>query len=206
MLALCVQLAVAQLVDPTQLEPRFVLDITYATPNNFTGQTLYPVARCLLRPEVSDMLLRAQRWLDAHAQGHVLMLKDCYRPEHIQKRMWDVVKGTDKAAYVANPYKGTGSVHNYGAAVDLTLAKDGHEIDMGTPYDHLGLLAEPRHEARFLVEGKLTRAQVDNRVLLRRAMTLGGGFLSLKNEWWHFDALQGEALRKKYEKLDVPIE
>lgn len=199
-------LALGALVDVTTVEPKVMLDIRYATADNFTGQVLYPVARCVLRPEVAAMVKRAQAWLDAHAPGHVLLMKDCYRPERIQRRMWDVVKDTKMRGYVANPNSKTGSVHNYGAAVDLTLAKDGVELDMGTPYDHLGILSEPRHEARFVKEGKLTQAQVDNRVLLRRAMTEGGGFRSIPNEWWHFDALQGEALRKTYDKLDVPLE
>ncbi len=198
--------APADLVDAAQKEPRWILDIKYATTDNFTGQKLYPVARCLLRAEVAEMLVRAQKWLDAHHPEHVLMLKDCYRPAHIQHVMWKVVEGTSMQPYVANPNSKTGSVHNYGAAVDLTLAKGGKEVDMGTPYDHLGILAEPRHEARFLAEGKLTQAQVDARHVLRDAMVQGGGFLALPNEWWHFDALQGKALRQKYEKLDVPLQ
>jgi zinc D-Ala-D-Ala dipeptidase len=193
------------LVDVMKLEPRFVLDIRYATTDNFTGKQLYPVARCLLRPEVADKLLVAQKWLDEHERGHVLMLKDCYRPASIQRVLFDAVKGTAKQSYVMNPDSKTGSVHNYGAAVDLTLAKDGRELDMGTAYDHLGVLAEPRHEERFVAEGKLTRAQVAARHVLRDAM-VAAGFRPLSNEWWHFDALQGAALRARYNKLDIPLE
>lgn len=199
-------LGASALVDIKQVEPKVQLDIRYATADNFTGQVLYPVARCILRPEVAQMVKRAQAWLDTNAAGNVLVMKDCYRPEHIQHRMWDVVKDTKMRGYVANPNSKTGSVHNYGAAVDLTLSHDNKELDMGTPYDHLGILSEPRHEARFVAEGKLTQAQVNNRLILRRAMTEGGGFRAISNEWWHFDALQGQALRKKYEKLDVPLE
>ncbi len=196
----------AELVDPTQLEPRLLLDIKYATRDNFTGEKLYPVARCLLRPAVADMLVRAQHYLDAHHPDYVLLLKDCYRPESIQRRMWQVVAGTPMQGYVANPSSKTGSVHNYGAAVDLTLSKDGHEVDMGTPYDHLGVLAQPRYEERFVGEGKLTSQQVANRKVLRDAMVQGGGFKMIRNEWWHFDALQGVALRARYSKLDVPLD
>src|SRR5687768_17421750 len=89
-----------ELVDVTKLDSRLVLDIKYATTDNFTNRKLYPVARCLLRPEVAEMILRAQRWLDAHHAGHMLMLKDCYRPVSIQHVLWDAVKGTPQQGYV----------------------------------------------------------------------------------------------------------
>jgi D-alanyl-D-alanine dipeptidase len=192
------------LVDASTLNPRFVVDIKYATTDNFMGQILYPVGRCLLRPEVATRLQSAQRYLDEHHKGFTLMLKDCYRPRSVQVRMWEKVKGTDKQSYVANP-KG-GSVHNFGAAVDLTLVDaDGAEVDMGTPYDFFGDLAQPRHEEEFLAKGSLTPAQVEHRKILRQAM-VHAGFKSIPNEWWHFDALQGKALRAKYKILDIPLD
>ncbi|MEL6546978.1 MAG: M15 family metallopeptidase [Myxococcota bacterium] len=194
------------LVDVTELDSRWVLDIRYATTDNFTGQVLYPTARCLLRPAVAQMLVQAQGYLDEKHPGFVFRLKDCYRPQSVQRAMWEVVKGTPDQSYVANPYSKTGSVHNYGAAVDLTLnGPDGKEADMGTPYDSFQKLAQPRHEPRFLAQGKLTQAQLDNRLRLRAAMR-HGGFRIIRNEWWHFDALQGAALRKRYKILDVPLD
>lgn len=206
-LALSLAASARELVDVTTLEPRLRLDIKYATADNFTGQVLYPAARCLLRPKVADMLLAAQRYLDAHHPGHTLLLKDCYRPVSVQHRMWAVVKDTPMRGYVADPSSKVGSVHNYGCAVDLTLAGvDGKELDMGTPYDHLGILAEPRHEERFVAEKKLTQEHVKARRILRDAMVKGGGFKKIPNEWWHFDALQGETLRRTYDKLDIPLD
>lgn len=194
------------LIDVAALAPHLRFDIRYATPDNFTKQQLYPVARCLLRPEVAAMVVAAQQHLDVQAQGYVLLLKDCYRPESVQKRMWEVVKGTPLQAYVANPYSKTGSVHTYGCAADVTLAdRSGQEVDMGTAYDHLGILAEPRHEKRFVAEGKLTREQIERRQILRSAMTRAG-FKGLAHEWWHFDAWQGAALRQRYQRLDLPLE
>lgn len=199
--------AAPPLVDVAPLDPRFVLDIRYATDDNFVGRTVYPEARCLLRPEVAKMVLKAQEHLDAQhpERGLRLMFKDCYRPHDAQHALWDAVKGTKKARYVANPHTRTGSIHSYGAAVDLTLAdQQGKELDMGTPYDHLGKLAEPRHEKRFIAEKKLTQAQVDNRLLLRRAMR-AAGFLIIRNEWWHFNAAPAKKVRKTYKRLNVPF-
>lgn len=194
------------LVDVSTLDERWVLDIRYATTDNFTGRVLYPTARCLLRPAVAGMLVKAQSHLDEEHPGYTFRFKDCYRPRSVQKTMWEVVKGTKDQSYVANPYGRTGSVHNYGAAVDLTLnGPDGEEVDMGTPYDSFQKLAQPRWEERFLAEGQLTEEQVQNRRRLRSAMT-HAGFKIIRNEWWHFDALQGAALRKRYEILDVPLD
>lgn len=195
------------LVDVTELEPRLLLDIRYATADNFAGRRLYPVARCLLVPEVARRLQQAQQFLDASHPGYVLLLKDCYRPLHVQRALWDAVKDTPERAYVADPDGRTGSVHTYGAAVDVTLADAaGREVDMGTPYDHLGVLAEPRHEDRFVSEGKLSAEHVRHRRILREAMVRGGGFRSIRREWWHFDAWQGEELRRRYRPLDLPLD
>jgi len=198
--------AAADLVDVAGLDRRFLLDIRYATADNFFGQKVYPEARCLLRREVAKQVVEAQHWLDEHHPGLRLMFKDCYRPDPIQHVLWDAVKGTSKAAYVANPNTATGSIHSYGAAVDLTLADaDGKELDMGTPYDHLGKLAEPRHEARFVKNGELSQEQVDRRQILRTSMTVGGGFSMIRNEWWHFNAAPAAQIRKKYRRLSVPF-
>lgn len=195
----------ATLVDVTTVDSRFKLDIKYATADNFMGKVLYPAARCLLRPEVAESLRKAQAFLDERHPGYTLLLKDCYRPHSVQKAMWEVVKGTPKESYVANPE--AGSVHNFGAAVDLTLADaNGAEVDMGTPYDFFGREAQPRHEAALVAEGKLSKDQVSHRRALRDAMVKGGGFLSIPNEWWHFDRVRGKALRARYRILDVPLE
>lgn len=194
------------LVDVATLDPRFLLDIRYATTDNFFGQKVYPQARCLLRPFAAEKVVKAQAWLDKKHPGLRLLFKDCYRPDPIQHVLWDAVKGTKKARYVANPNTRTGSIHSYGAAVDLTLADaDGKEMDMGTPYDHLGRLAEPRHEEEYLRSKKLSKKQVRQRRILRAAMVKGGGFRIIRNEWWHFNADSSKVIRNKYKRLSVPF-
>lgn len=193
------------LVDVTDLSDKFRLDIKYATAENFFGEKVYSEARCIVRRSVGEKMVRAQEWLDAHHGGLRLLFKDCYRPDRVQHVMWKSVKGTPKARYVANPHGKTGSIHSYGAAVDLTLADDqGRELDMGTPYDHLGPLAEPRHETKYLTEGKLTQAQIDNRKILRGAMK-AAQMRGILREWWHFNEHPKKIIRKKYQRLDVPF-
>ena len=48
------------LTDAAAMDSSIVLDIKYATADNFTGQILYPSARCLLREPVAARLLRVQ--------------------------------------------------------------------------------------------------------------------------------------------------
>jgi D-alanyl-D-alanine dipeptidase len=207
-LALAVAAAPAAdpLVDVEGLHPSFGFDLRYATPDNFAGRQVYAEARCLLRASVAARMVKAQRWLDRHAPGHRLLFKDCYRPHSAQRILWDAVKGTPKAAYVANPGSTTGSIHSYGAAVDVTLADAAGEVDMGTPYDHLGKLAEPRHDAAHVAAGQLTPTHVERRRLLRRAMVEGGAMRSIPNEWWHFDAGTKAEVRARFERLDVPFD
>src|SRR6202042_1202677 len=118
-----------ELVDVERVIPGIVLDIRYATTNNFTGQKLYPVARCCLRREAAENLKAVQEEL--HGMGLALKVFDGYRPLSVQKKMWAVYP---HAGFVADPAKG--SRHNRGAAVDLTLIKlDGTEVPMPTPFD-----------------------------------------------------------------------
>ncbi len=148
----------------------------------------------------------AQKWLEKTHPGTFLIFKDCYRPNDVQKILWNAVKGTKMAAYVANPNSKTGSIHSYGAAVDLTLGKGKHgELDMGTPYDHLGKLSEPRHEEKYRKLGRLNSEQLKNRALLRKAMVEISGMKMIRNEWWHFNAASARQVRKRFSRLNVPL-
>ncbi len=194
------------LVDVLRLNGRFLADIRYATSDNFVGRQVYPAARCLLRPSVAAKMKKAQRWLDRHHRGLRLMFKDCYRPHSAQFELWKAVKGTPKSSYVANPNTRLGSIHSYGAAVDVTLANaKGQELDLGTPYDHLGRLSQPRYEKSYLAQGKLSRAQVRRRRILRAAMR-HAGMRGIRNEWWHFNEGTGRDVRRRYRRLDIPFD
>lgn len=194
------------LVVLTRVEPRWRFDLVYARADNFAGRVIYTHPVCALRQSVAHRLRDAQRFLDRRHPGLVLLFKDCYRPDHAQRVLFAAVRGTPKARYVADPRGARGSMHSYGAAVDVTLADaEGHELDLGTPHDFLGALAEPRLEARFVAEGKLTPAQVERRSILRAAMR-AGGMRSIPNEWWHFDAGRHDEIVARYTRLDVALD
>ena len=175
-----------ELVDLEKEIPGIVLDIRYATTNNFTGQKLYPVAKCFLRRAAADKLREVQAELKQSGLG--LKLYDGYRPLSVQKKMWEVYP---HEGFVANPKRG--SRHNRGAAVDLTLIKlsDKSELPMPTPYDDFTEKAHRDYK-------DLPPEQLQNRALLERVMT-EHGFEGLPTEWWHFDF----GGWKRYEILDV---
>src|SRR5580658_7210998 len=78
LLPACRTAAPGDLVDVQKIIPGIVLDSRYATTNNFTGQKLYPVARCCLRREAALNLKAVQQEL--HGMGLGLKVFDGYRP------------------------------------------------------------------------------------------------------------------------------
>lgn len=174
-------------MDFTVLHPAAILDIRYATPNNFTGKVVYPKARCLLREPVARRLAAVAR--DLESKGLRIKVYDCYRPLSVQRRFWELVPDP---RYVADPKKG--SRHNRGAAVDLTLADaEGNELEMPTAYDDF---SEKAHRG---AKGTASAAAANSRQLedaMRRH-----GFKAIATEWWHFDAAGWE----RYGLLDEPL-
>lgn len=186
------------LVNVGTLDSSFVVRMMYSTPDNFMQEDVYgDFDACYLQPEVVDKLLRAQQALGEAQPDLRLILFDCVRPNAVQHQMWEIVKGTDQQNYVAPP-GGSGSMHNYGAAVDLGLYHvDTGLVDMGTPFDFFGPLAQPRYESRFLRRGELTQTQVANRQILRNAMRQAG-FQGIMSEWWHFIGFDRAEVRRRY--------
>jgi zinc D-Ala-D-Ala dipeptidase len=178
----------APLVDATEAVRDLVVDLRYATPDNFLGRQVYPDgARCLLLPEAAERLAKAAAVL--REQGYRLKVYDCYRPLAVQWEMWKLFP---KPGYVADPRKGGN--HNRGAAVDLTLVTpEGQEVEMPTPFDSF-------QEAAHHGYAGGTAASRKHREILREAME-GAGFRKNRMEWWHYD-LPGAT---RLPVLDVPF-
>jgi D-alanyl-D-alanine dipeptidase len=176
-------------------------DLRYGSENNFLGKNLYgDFNRCFLHRVAAEKLRRAAGALAVTRPGWKLLIFDCLRPRSLQEKLFASVKGTSRQPYVANPR--TGSIHNYGLAVDLSLEDEhGHEVDMGTKFDDFTPLAQPAQERANLAAGKLSREQVERRLLLRKIMTQAG-FVQLPIEWWHYDALLKEEVRKIFKIVE----
>lgn len=176
------------LVDLEKLSADFVYEIRYATPNNFIGETLYDCAKCLLQPEVADALLKANDYFKE--KGYRIRIYDCYRPLDVQKKMW---KKVPRATYVGNPY-GNGSIHNRGAAIDMTLETlEGCFVEMGSEYDHFGRAA---HSDNY----ELPKETLANRKILFEGMRKFG-FSPIRTEWWHFSFRKNMA----FKTLNIPF-
>jgi len=178
-----------KLVDVERVVPGVVIDVRYATANNFMHTPLYPIAKVFLRVPAALALRDVQRDLARDDLG--LKIFDGYRPYSITERMWEPIRNPD---FVADPAQG--SRHNRGAAVDLTLVdlRSGAEIAMPTPYDDF----TPRARQDY---NDLPPQVIANRARLRDVMTRHG-FDALPSEWWHFD-YRGW---KRFELMDIPLQ
>lgn len=154
------------------VESSIVLDLKYATTDNFVDTKMYDCARCFLRPVVADRILDIHHALQE--KGYGLKMFDCYRPRPIQWKLWEKVPDP---RYVADPRKG--SMHNRGGAVDLTIVdRKGNELDMGTAFDFFG--KEAYHD--YTEHSDKINA---NRKLLKESMEQFG-FKAIRTEWWHY--------------------
>jgi len=166
----------AELVELVKLDPSIKLDIRYAGNRNFMGTPLYTQARAFLQRPAAEALVRAHQKLKL--KGYGLLIHDGYRPWYVTKMFWDATT-PENHGFVANP--ATGSRHNRGCAVDLTLydLKTGRPIEMPGTYDEFSQRSFPTYAGG-------TSRQRWHRELLRSAME-AEGFTVNTSEWWHFD-------------------
>jgi D-alanyl-D-alanine dipeptidase len=180
----------ADLVELVKLDPTIKLDIRYATANNFTARKVYPEARAFLQRPAGEALVAAHRELAR--EGYALLVHDGYRPWSITKVFWEVTP-PHLREFVADP--ATGSKHNRGCAVDLTLyeLKTGKPVEMPSAYDEFS----PRAYPDYTGGPAEARARRD---LLRKVMERHG-FTVEPNEWWHFNYKDW----REYPILDIPF-
>ena len=166
----------SDLVELTALDPTIKLDIRYATTRNFLGTPVYGQARAFLQRPAALALARVQKSLAS--DGYGLLVHDAYRPWYVTKIFWDATP-VDKHEFVADP--ASGSRHNRGCAVDLTLytLSDGRPVEMPSLYDEMSERAYPGYAGGPEEPRRL-------RELLRRHME-AEGFSVFQYEWWHFD-------------------
>lgn len=179
-----------RLLNMRDVAPGIVVDMRYATADNFTGKVLYPAAECLLCEPAARRLANVQMKLQARGLG--LKVWDCYRPVSVQKKLWDIMPDP---RYVADPK--SGSRHNRGASVDLTLVDaKGRELVMPTAFDEF---SEKAHRSFTDIPADALR----NRQILQDVME-AEGFVGLPTEWWHFDDPSWSKFALRDEPLGSP--
>lgn len=168
------------LIEITEQTHGVLLDIKYATTDNFTQNPVYAKPHCYLHQEAEALLREA---IDIAATlGYRFRIFDAFRPSEAQWKLWN---HTPDPEFLADPRRG--SPHSRGAAIDLTLVdENGMDLDMGTGFDAFTPLSH--HGNREIsVEAQ------KNRILLMGIMTTAGWDF-FRNEWWHYQLFNARRL------------
>jgi zinc D-Ala-D-Ala dipeptidase len=175
-------------IDIHTIDSSIVCDLRYSSTNNFVGLDMYKdFNKCYLPKDIAQRLSLAQKKLQTIDSNYSLLILDASRPLSIQKIMWDscAYNSLKKKKFLAQPSQT--SLHNYGAAVDVSLRYKGKEVDMGTPYDFAGEAAYTYNEQKLVACHTISLEQMQSRQLLRKVM-MEEGFIENRYEWWHFGA------------------
>ena len=201
MIAIFVTILMSSMVALAELHSDFVkidahsynviLDVRYATQNNFTKTVLYDAPDVYLHKDAAQSLKIASNF--AKTLGYKIKIFDGFRPIEIQQQMWDIIQDP---RYVTEPEKGQ-CTHCRGVALDVTLVnQDGTDVEMGTNFDNFTTKAHSTHL-------KIPKEQIHNRVILSGIMSIAG-FHSIPTEWWHFQ-LEGWEEYKKFSEKEIAI-
>ena len=175
------------IVDVKKVIPNIIIDMKYATEDNFTKKRLYDSNTCFLRRSTAIKLDAVQKELEGMNLG--LKAWDCYRPLAVQRDLWAILPDE---RYVANPK--TGSRHNRACSVDVTIVNsEGKELQMPTGFDDFSPRAHHHYQ-------DLPDQAIRNRELLKGLMEKAG-FIPLPEEWWHYD----DNNWVEFDILDVPF-
>jgi D-alanyl-D-alanine dipeptidase len=176
-------------------DPRAPILVPIAEGPRLAIRAQLPPASRRLRPDVEA---RLQRAAGAAPPDHALLILDAFRTQAQQFASWNrryatlarAHPGLDSAALaelcrrdVADPVNAP-SGHQSGAAVDVTLLRDGAELDMGSAYGDFSSRGTPADRVRMHCADLPPEARA-NRALLARVME-AGGFVNYPEEWWHF--------------------
>ena len=208
------------LVDIQSLDDEILIDLKYSSTDNFVGVDMYgELNEAYLEAEFASKVVRAQKILKQRHPQYTLLIYDAARPISVQRAMRRIVEGTPFEGYVADGTRG--GRHNYGVAVDLTIATlDGTPLDMGAGFDDFTDAASVKgtpdnsdpttrtvevyrkYINSLCDQGLISRVAAQNRILLIEVMH-AAGLYPYRREWWHFEEIISiTTTREKYQLLD----
>ena len=208
------------LVDIQSLDDEILIDLKYSSTDNFVGVDMYgELNEAYLEAEFASKVVRAQEILKQRHPQYTLLIYDAARPISVQRAMRRIVEGTPFEGFVADGTRG--GRHNYGVAVDLTIATlDGTPLDMGAGFDDFTDAASVKgtpdnsdpttrtvevyrkYINSLCDQGLISRVAAQNRILLIEVMH-AAGLYPYRREWWHFEEIISiTATREKYQLLD----
>lgn len=171
--------------------PGAVLEVRYATADNFTGAPLpgYTQDTLWVHQHTGAALAKVQASL-AEA-GLRLRVYDAYRPARASAAMVAWAQASGREDLIRGGYVARHSNHARGNTVDVTLeSMDGEPLDMGSAWD---TFSAQSHYASARGDAK------GHRRTLRHEM-MRAGFRPYDREWWHFTLPEPAGLPR----LDVP--
>ena len=192
----------AGLVDVNRIDNSIKVDLVNSDPKkNYFRENYYNgLRKAYLREEIAIKLSKAQKILKTKHSNYSLLILDASRPRSVSRLMYEKMKGTKFEKYVANPSKG--SMHNYGVAVDITIVdENGDELDMGFSPFRKSTFEIYWQFAKMKLGFDLNDQQIGNRRLLSETM-ISAGFLPLSHEWWHYNGMPKDLVRKKYQIIE----
>lgn len=208
------------LVDIQSLDDEILIDLKYSSTDNFVGVDMYgDLNEAYLEAEFASKVVRAQKILKQRHPQYTLLIYDAARPISVQRAMRRIVEGTPFEGFVADGTRG--GRHNYGVAVDLTIATlNGTPLDMGAGFDDFTDAASVKgtpdnsdpttrtvevyrkYINSLCDQGLISRVAAQNRILLIEVMH-AAGLYPYRREWWHFEEIISiTATREKYQLLD----
>lgn len=208
------------LVNIQDLDNTILVELKYSTEDNFVGVDMYgSLNDAYFEAEFAKRIVRANKILISRYPDYRLLIYDAARPISVQRAMRKCVEGTPLESFVADGTKG--GRHNYGVAIDLTIATaDGTPLDMGTPFDDLTAASSVKGTSdtdvastrtpevyrqycnELAKEGVISYEAAKNRVLLIEIMH-EVGLVPYRREWWHFEELMSMSkTRSTYKILD----
>lgn len=208
------------MVDITTLDSSILVELKYSTTNNFVGVDMYgDLERAYLEREFAQKVVLAQSILKREHPNLTLLIYDAARPISAQRAMRRCVEGSELESFVADGTRG--GRHNYGVAVDLTIAtEDGTPLDMGAEFDEFSEASSVKgtpdtsdkssrtidvyrgYITELANRGIITYEAARNRILLVEVMC-EAGLYPYRKEWWHYeDIMPMSSVRSKYRLLD----
>ncbi|MBO5349587.1 MAG: M15 family metallopeptidase [Clostridia bacterium] len=153
--------------------PNIIIDLKYASTDNFTGVLIYNTNEAYLRYGTVKKLIKAQEELNK--KGYNIVVWDAYRPVEAQFKLWEVCPNP---TYVANPNKGYSS-HSKGNTIDIGIVSiNGNDVELPSGFDDFSKKADRDYS-------DVSKSAKINATMLENIMSICG-FKGYSGEWWHY--------------------
>lgn len=174
------------LVDVAQYSDDIVIDMLFAKDGNLLGDKIYDYEVCLLQKGTLEKLEKAAQLFKN--DGYTIVIYDAYRPYSVTEKLYEKYQNGE---YVA-PLR-FGSVHNKGAAVDMSLLDtNGMAIEMPSQVHTLDSTSNRDNKNMT----PAARANMDYMTKIMKSC----GFDTIESEWWHFTDTENKGyLRTDYD-------